>query len=95
MILYCAQPSTADVAANGTEPEDVYPNTFWLPPTGMQRGSLLMTDGDPQTPNYPSIDGVYRTDIEELKKTVLPKIPCQPVNLSSFLTAISIKAIEF
>jgi hypothetical protein len=33
---------SADVAANGTDPEDVYPNTFWLPPTGMQRGSLLV-----------------------------------------------------
>ncbi len=71
----------ADVAAEGTEPEDVYPNTFWLPPTGMQRGSLLLSDGDPQTPNYPSIDGVFRTDIEELKKTVFPKIPCQPVSI--------------
>ncbi len=38
-----------------------------------------MTDGDPQTPNYPSLDGVYRTDVDELKRTVLPKIPCQPV----------------
>jgi hypothetical protein len=38
-----------------------------------------MTDGDPQTPNYPSLEGVYRTDIDELKRTVLPKIPCQPV----------------
>jgi hypothetical protein len=47
----------------------------------MQRGSLLLSDGDPQTPNYPSIDGVFRTDVEELKKTVFPKIPCQPVSI--------------
>ena len=70
----------ADVAANGTEPKDVYPNSFWLPPTGMQRGSLLIFDGDPQTPNYPSLDGVFVEEIDDIKKSYLYKIPCQPVN---------------
>jgi len=75
MILFS---DPADVAANGTEPEDVYPNTFWLPPTGMQRGSLLIVDGDPQTPNYPSIDGVYIWPEDHIR-SFLPEIPCQPV----------------
>ena len=77
MILFS---DPADVAAEGTEPDKVYPNTFWLPPTGMQRGSLILTDGDPQTPNYPSIEGVHRVDEKTVKETVLPKIPCQPVS---------------
>lgn len=47
MVLFS---DPADVAANGTNTTDVYPNTFWLPPTGMQRGSLLLIDGDPQGP---------------------------------------------
>ncbi len=31
MILFS---DPADVAARGTEPENVYPNSFWLPGTG-------------------------------------------------------------
>ena len=72
----------ADVAANGTSDEAVYPHTFWLPDTGMQRGSLLIFDGDPQTPNYPSLDGVYEEEIADIKRSYLYKIPCQPVNHS-------------
>ena len=77
MILFS---DPADVAAEGTEKEKVYPNTFWLPSTGMQRGSLILTDGDPQTPNYPSIEGVHRVDEQTVKDTILPRIPCQPVS---------------
>jgi hypothetical protein len=64
----------------------VYPNSFWLPETGMQRGSLLIVDGDPQTPNYPSIEGVYTEDLDYVKDTYLPKIPCQPVFLGDLGT---------
>ena len=78
MILFS---DPADVAARGTDPEDVYPNTFWLPPTGMQRGSIILTDGDPETPNAPSIEGVYRKDLTRPEETVLSKIPCQPVRI--------------
>jgi hypothetical protein len=52
-----------------------------------------MTDGDPQTPNYPSLDGVYRTDIEELKRTVLPKIPCQPVR-RIYMSVICVNVVD-
>lgn len=31
-----------------------YPESYWLPGTGVQRGSLLLADGDPLTPGYPS-----------------------------------------
>ena len=30
----------AEVAPEGTEPSSVYPNTFFLPPSGVQRGWL-------------------------------------------------------
>ena len=49
-----------DVAAEGTEPENVYPNKPWLPGTGMQRGSLKLVKGDPETPHWPSIPHAYR-----------------------------------
>lgn len=32
----------------------VYPETWWLPPTGAQRGTIFTGDGDPITPGYPA-----------------------------------------
>ena len=68
-------PSTA--AQEGTEPGDLYPNTFWMDGTAVQRGSLALSDGDPQTPNWPSIEHAYRLD-EEDRSAYLPSIPVQP-----------------
>ena len=49
------------MAGEGQNQEtDVYPNTIFLPDTGIQRGSLLLFDGDPETPNMPSLKDVYR-----------------------------------
>jgi N-acetylated-alpha-linked acidic dipeptidase len=39
-------------APNGTL---VYPQSEYLPKEGVQRGTLYNSDGDPTTPNYPSI----------------------------------------
>jgi N-acetylated-alpha-linked acidic dipeptidase len=49
-----------DVAPEGTDSANVYPNKQWLPGTGMQRGSLKLVKGDPETPSWPSIPNVYR-----------------------------------
>ena len=46
-----------------TDPEDyhrdkkvpAYPDSWWMPPTGVQRGNVFRFDGDPLTPGYPSI----------------------------------------
>nr|XP_045619566.1 N-acetylated-alpha-linked acidic dipeptidase 2-like [Procambarus clarkii] len=65
-----------DVAREGVEPEKVYPNTWWLPGTGMQRGSTNLGMGDLLTPGWPSTAHAYRLKIEDAK---LPKIPCQPI----------------
>ena len=48
------------VAPDGTDPEDVYPNTFMLPPSGAQRGSTFLGDGDPLSPLWSSVDGAFR-----------------------------------
>ena len=71
----------ADVAGEGQDPDsDVYPHTMFLPDTGIQRGSLLLTDGDPQTPNWPSLEHTARLSIDELEaQGLLPKIPCQAI----------------
>ena len=42
------------------ETKDPHPSAWWLPESGVQRGSLLVHDGDPSTPGYPAIDGAYR-----------------------------------
>ena len=70
-----------DVAGEGQDQNlDVYPNTMFLPDTGIQRGSLLLFDGDPETPNMPSLPNVYRLSKEEIdQQNILPKIPCQPL----------------
>ena len=33
----------------------VYPNSWYLPPTGAQRGTLMLGAGDTLTPLYPAI----------------------------------------
>ena len=50
----------ADVAVEGTDPENVYPNTIFLPGTGVQRGSVYIGDGDPLSPHWASIPNAYR-----------------------------------
>ena len=50
----------ADVAVNGVKPEDVYPNTIFLPGTGVQRGSTFIGDGDPLSHGWPSVPNSYR-----------------------------------
>lgn len=68
----------ADVAGEGQDPKDVYPNSMFLPDTGIQRGSLLLSDGDPETPNWPSLPGAYMLPEDEYAH-FLPNIPCQPI----------------
>ena len=74
-IIFFSDP--ADVAIQGTEPENVYPNTIFLPGSGVQRGSTLLEAGDPLSPDWASIPNAHRLEPEEI--THLPKIPAQPI----------------
>uniref|UniRef100_A0A0K2TTW2 Nacetylatedalphalinked acidic dipeptidase 2like [Strongylocentrotus purpuratus] n=1 Tax=Lepeophtheirus salmonis TaxID=72036 RepID=A0A0K2TTW2_LEPSM len=65
----------ADVAVQGTKPENVYPNSIFLPGTGIQRGSTYIGSGDPFSPGWPSVPHSYRLKESE----GLPKIPSQPI----------------
>lgn len=50
LILYS---DPADYSINSSE--TVYPDSWWLPGTGVQRGTVYTgTKGDPLTPGYPS-----------------------------------------
>ena len=77
-----------DVAVQGTEPENVYPNTIFLPGSGIQRGSTFIGDGDPLSPEWPSVQNAYRLKPEEVKG--LPKIPAQPIGYDSKMMNSSI-----
>lgn len=65
-----------DVAAQGTEPENVYPNTIFLPGSGIQRGSTLL-EGDPLSPGWASVTNAYRMNPQDVES--IPKIPSQPI----------------
>lgn len=55
----------ADYAKEGTDPENVYPNTRFLPGTGVQRGTIFTGSGDPLTPGAPAGRDAYRLDPED------------------------------
>ncbi|XP_071103216.1 N-acetylated-alpha-linked acidic dipeptidase 2-like [Haliotis cracherodii] len=53
-----------------------YPNSWWLPPSGTQRGTIDVGDGDPLTPGYPATATAYR--IQE--SSVVPPLPTIPAH---------------
>ncbi|EDO42931.1 predicted protein [Nematostella vectensis] len=62
----------------GPVPDDqLYPNGWWLPRTGVERGSVLLGTGDPLTPRYPAKEGVYRGFSSDIP---LPTIPAHPIS---------------
>ncbi|XP_025076798.1 glutamate carboxypeptidase 2-like isoform X2 [Pomacea canaliculata] len=69
VILYS---DPRDFSTHNVKP---YPNSWWLPGTGIQRGTVY-GDGDIQTPLYPSTYYANRIPVE---KVALQKIPCQPI----------------
>ena len=76
LIIYS---DPADYAPSGGPP--VFPNGTSLPPSGVQRGTLLRSNGDPLTPGVPAIPGVYRRSYEEVvEEGSAPSIPVQPVS---------------
>jgi hypothetical protein len=44
----------ADYAPFGITPDKVYNETWYMPPSGTQRGSAFTSNGDPLSPIYPS-----------------------------------------
>ncbi|XP_042890770.1 N-acetylated-alpha-linked acidic dipeptidase 2-like [Penaeus japonicus] len=54
-----------------------YPHSFWLPGSGIQRGSIVVHDGDPTTPGYPALEGAYRLPKD---KTDSPRIPAHTLS---------------
>ncbi|XP_021351946.1 glutamate carboxypeptidase 2-like [Mizuhopecten yessoensis] len=67
----------ADYTLDGSTSR-VYPEDWWLPPSGTQRGTIYRGLGDPLTPGYPATETSYRYT-ENSSEAQLPTIPAHPV----------------
>jgi N-acetylated-alpha-linked acidic dipeptidase len=67
---------------------DVYPDGPMRPPRGVQRGSILNTDGDPSTPSYPSIKGAPRLTESQMDIPHIPVIPIGYGNAAELLRGL-------
>ncbi|RXN32018.1 N-acetylated-alpha-linked acidic dipeptidase [Labeo rohita] len=56
---------------------DTYPHSWYLPPTGVERGSYSIDFGDLLTPYLAAKDDTYRIPKEDI--TGIPPIPTQPI----------------
>ncbi|PAV64576.1 hypothetical protein WR25_01668 [Diploscapter pachys] len=85
-VLLFSDPLHYTTTANSTFPSDIY-----LPPFDAQRGSILLTQGDPQSPLFPSLPYVSRSETERTAraKGVLPKIPVLPISNGDALRIMS------
>lgn len=77
IILYS---DPADYSSSDTDTVANYPGSWWLPGEGIQRGTINWRDGDPSTPMYPALDGVYRVPAGSWKD--MPTIPVHPVGFN-------------
>jgi len=82
----------ADVTFEGTSPDKVYPNSGFLPDSGMQRGGVMLTKGDPLSPTWPSVKGAYRQTVEETEG--FPTIPSQPIGYGDAAELLSVMGGE-
>ena len=61
--------------------EGWFPEAKWMPPSGVQVGSVYDGAGDPSTPGWPSIQGCERLSDDEVEKQGnVPLIPSLPVS---------------
>ena len=44
----------------------MYPNSIFLPGSGIQRGSTYIGEGDPLSQLYPSVENAYRMRPEDV-----------------------------
>jgi N-acetylated-alpha-linked acidic dipeptidase len=66
-----------DPEGDGFTKGEVYPVGPMRPERGLQRGSILNADGDPSTPNGPSLPGAAR--VPEERMTGIARIPVVPI----------------
>ncbi|XVE54176.1 hypothetical protein DITRI_Ditri03aG0059600 [Diplodiscus trichospermus] len=58
-----------------------FPDDKWMPPSGVQVGSVYTGSGDPTTPGWASSEGCERLPVEEVEKSGdVPLIPSLPIS---------------
>jgi N-acetylated-alpha-linked acidic dipeptidase len=70
----------SDPMDDGFVAGDVYPAGPMRNPNGVQRGSILNSNGDPSTPGYGSTNGAARLTPEQM---VIPRIPVVPISYAN------------
>ncbi|XP_076010464.1 aminopeptidase NAALADL1 [Genypterus blacodes] len=56
---------------------ETYPNSWYMPPSGVERGSFVSRYGDMLTPYLAAKEDTYRIPVESV--TGIPRIPIQPI----------------
>ena len=90
LVIYSDPLEYANVSLHGWDPNtknDVYPDTWWLPPSGFQRGSVQVRNGDPLTPDYPALNITHRESLNDID---LPPIPVLPISYEDAYQYLSI-----
>ena len=75
LLIY---PDPEDYAREGIGSNLTYPNTPWLSSDAVLLAGVYSRLGDPLTPYLPSLEGIYRIAVKDLKN--LPQILLQPIS---------------
>ena len=78
----------SDPQDDGYTRGDVYPDGPMRPPAGVQRGSVLNSDGDPSTPSYPSTRGAARAGESKMEIPHIPVVPMGYGNAAELLRGL-------
>ncbi|XP_053315178.1 aminopeptidase NAALADL1-like [Spea bombifrons] len=66
-----------DINDGKSDPTETYPNSWYMPSSGVERGSFKENFGDQLTPYYPAKNFTYRIPESQIKG--LSPIPAQPI----------------
>ena len=83
----------SDPADDGFVRGDVYPEGPMRPATGVQRGSVMNTTGDPTTPGWASVRGARRVRLDSVRVPRIPVVPLSSGNAAELLREVRGAAI--
>ncbi|XP_001380124.2 aminopeptidase NAALADL1 [Monodelphis domestica] len=67
-------------------PNETFPNSWALPPSGVERGSYYEHFGDPLTPYFPATPSAFRIETADIQG--FPPIPVQPIGFEDAQTLL-------
>jgi len=92
LVIYSDPLDYANVSLHSWDPNtknDVYPHSWWLPPSGIQRGSVIIRNGDPLTPDYPALNITHRAPVQEIDFPSIPVLPISYHDAYQYLSILS------